>query len=85
MIEKKIFVLFASFVAEQFSEYANLMVPGVHPRHGQLARSPACKSIRVLLNLVNGMPPTWEKYHEENISTSALHFAAGFDFNAAAR
>jgi hypothetical protein len=25
------------------------------------------------------MPPIREKYHEENISTSALHFAAGFD------
>src|SRR6185295_10346185 len=64
---------------------ANLFVRDAHPRHGQSTRSPACKSIRVLLNLVNGMPPIWEKYHEENISTSALHFAAGFDLNTNAR
>jgi hypothetical protein len=79
------FLCAAAPLREKSSKTRNLFTLRVHPRHGQFQPSPACKSIRVLLNLVNGMPPRWEKYHEENISTSALHFAAGFDLHASAR
>ncbi len=72
IIRYKVYAFYSSACSCLLLLLLLLSVPGVSqpfrlPKHPTPITSPACKSIRVLLNLVNESPQ--EKYHEKNLST----------------